>query len=70
MKALYLHWSRHPRVLSQQASSLAAMQAADDAFARNCRHIAAHEAKPQPRPLPAEAVTLAFEGYAYGKIVS
>lgn len=45
--------------------------AADDAaFKRNTRHIAAHEARPQPRPLPADAVTLAFEGCAYGKIVS
>jgi hypothetical protein len=39
-------------------------------FEANNKHIARFAAKPYPQQQPADAVTPAFEGYAYGKIVS
>jgi hypothetical protein len=39
-------------------------------FAANSKHIAKFAAKPFPQQQAADAVTPAFEAYAYGKIVS
>ncbi|WIA43362.1 hypothetical protein OEZ86_009851 [Tetradesmus obliquus] len=38
-------------------------------FEANSKHIARFAAKPYPQQQPSDAVTPAFEGYAYGKIV-
>ena len=39
-------------------------------IAANLRHIAKHEAKPQPKELPYTQITRGFEAFAFPKIVS